>query len=511
MTFEFDDNNKSELAQIKTKDLMRAFGIECLTINGGEKPNREFERELIHRWQDKKDQKALDMILEMHDRFIQKIAYGYAVRATNIDSEDFIQQARVGFLRSVNSYNLSQEDTALTTYARYGWMKFELSDLIKRNKTIHSRPYHISKAWQPIMREFKSLKDDFDRKTGGRPMLYKDKEEMGAALQESLGKKASKAFGETPLQVYDAALKIFTSYYGGYSSLDETMRIDCFDEPKINFLEGEVGPRPEALLQERDLSAFIENVLANDDFTERERTLLRKCVIGEDGKKVQINEMAKTLGITVPSVGQAIQVAELKLARIVRDELLAGNGYSIEQSVADIEIDQSQMRSRVIDKETGISSVDGAAVTSRTSLVKKGSACLAWVNARKRPLLVVDRSKSLLGAIIPNNVATKLKEQNPDTEIANATTKIFCSKPHTVQRLLDGDFIVNLRKHDDIIASYVSPDMAARVLDISKQKVGSSLKSIFEDAEIKRLADKESAISGHQVKPTISELLRNIF
>lgn len=474
-----------EDAQSGTEDIAGLHDMGNIGVQAGEQPNEELQYALVRRWKENQDHQALEMLYEMHGGFIKKMALGWAQYAPNLEEDDFLQHARIGFLEGVNRYDRSQGKANLVTYAK-DWMYHELSTYLKQNKIIHKRPAHIREAWQGIVREYKILLTEHNRQTGGRPFTIEDKRAYGKKLQERLGKEESKKFGGSPVDVWYRAEDIFTSFYGGYDSLNvPSPEIDDGNSEHQLYQIRDEAVSAQHLLQEESLSEFLESILQSDILNEKERGILRaRTLTSEEGEALTQDQIAKKAGVSRQRVSQIEELAELKVRSAVRDKILSGAGFvrqnepvSLKSVFGGKRPEANETMPEPLDNVLNVASV----LSSR--MINKGSICYDWIQENNRSVLLLDQGHNLKGAIVPGDTADKLLKENPIADHFNVLGSILSRNMSYVTRLFDSNTVISLEnKKTGYMCSYVSPDLVGQALELS-DKPEPELTEIFEKAE----------------------------
>ena len=93
---------------------------------------REEEKELVRRWLDDADQRALDRIINSHIRLVVRVASGF--RGYGLPVADLIQQGTIGLLEAANRFD-TERGVRFSTYATW-WILAAIQEYIVRNSSI---------------------------------------------------------------------------------------------------------------------------------------------------------------------------------------------------------------------------------------------------------------------------------------------------------------------------------------------------------------------------------------
>lgn len=94
--------------------------------------SREEEADLLARWLNKNDEKALHTLIETHQRLVVAIAHKF--RHYGLPLGDLIQEGMIGLLTAANKFDLARE-VRFATYASW-WVRSTIQDYILRNWSI---------------------------------------------------------------------------------------------------------------------------------------------------------------------------------------------------------------------------------------------------------------------------------------------------------------------------------------------------------------------------------------
>lgn len=91
--------------------------------------DKDHEYELIRAWQEKKDTKALNIIIKAHLKLVARIAKGY--RGYGLPISDLIAEGHIGIMQAANKFN-HEKDFRFATYASW-WIKSLINEYILNN------------------------------------------------------------------------------------------------------------------------------------------------------------------------------------------------------------------------------------------------------------------------------------------------------------------------------------------------------------------------------------------
>jgi RNA polymerase sigma-32 factor len=99
----------------------------------------EDERVALHDWQERGDQRALELLLRSHARLV----HAHAQRWTSnpVEMEDLVAEGMIGLMRAADLFDLEQT-VRFSTYAQW-WVKTSISTAVARMKTIVNMPSRV--------------------------------------------------------------------------------------------------------------------------------------------------------------------------------------------------------------------------------------------------------------------------------------------------------------------------------------------------------------------------------
>ena len=117
----------SQMNEVPSAEVARPRKVEQL-------PRADRIRTLALRWRDERDPAARDALLAMHQPLIHAFARRYPQR---LGYEDLVQEAQLGFLRALDSYD-PDRGVELSTYARH-WIRAFVHRYLLRSWSVVAR------------------------------------------------------------------------------------------------------------------------------------------------------------------------------------------------------------------------------------------------------------------------------------------------------------------------------------------------------------------------------------
>lgn len=99
----------------------------------------EEERIAIHDWQDRGDQRALELLLLSHARLVYAQAQRWS--SNPVELEDLVAEGMIGMMRAADLFDLEQ-NVRFSTYAQW-WVKTSISTAAARMKSIVNMPSRV--------------------------------------------------------------------------------------------------------------------------------------------------------------------------------------------------------------------------------------------------------------------------------------------------------------------------------------------------------------------------------
>lgn len=236
----------------------------------------EEERDLLERWTQSKDPRALDRLIDSHRPLVLKLATRYRTSALSL--ADLVQEGFVGLMEAANRFDTGRE-VRFATYAQW-WIRSTMQEFVLRN--VSAVRSVTSSRQKSLMFTLRKMADD--------PDTPQPDEETKAELAQRFG-------------VSVAAVDRLS------------MRMNAFDQS----LDAAMGPSGEMTLKDfiaDEGASPEENVVATDErlhrrawlksalesLPERERRIIVERHLG-DGKQL-LRELGDEMGVSKERVRQ---------------------------------------------------------------------------------------------------------------------------------------------------------------------------------------------------------------
>ncbi len=261
------------------------------------------EYDLINRWRDKADEKALHQLTEAYLRMVIKQAGRF--RNYGLPLSDLVQEGMLGILQAASRFDTGRE-VRFSTYATW-WVRSAMQEYVLRNWSIVRSG---SSATQKAM--FFKLRWLRARIEGKNPDLSPTevRNEVAAALKAS------------PRDVETMMARL--------GSKDQSLDLPVGEEgdTTIGDLLPDMGPTPEDIVLNRRegtrRSAWLKAAL--NELNPRELLIVKQRQLQDDA--VTLEEIGQTLGVTKERVRQIEQKALGKLKQAVLRYASGGPGAS---------------------------------------------------------------------------------------------------------------------------------------------------------------------------------------
>ena len=248
----------------------------------------------IERWQNKKDQKSLQIILNAYLRL--SVSYAKKYKSYGLPLDDLIHEGVLGIMHALEKFD-SSKDFRLSTYASW-WIRASIQDYILKN-------------WSVV-------------KTGSTESqtalffnLRKIKQHISDASSEYMGQneinKVSEILNVKNLEVQNMESRLS----GGDVFLNQ--KIDNESDNDLMSLLNDERPNPEEVVEDfndgRLKKDFIEKAIST--LNQRERTIIKLRKLKE--KSITLDELGKMLKISKERVRQIETKALEKLKIAILD------------------------------------------------------------------------------------------------------------------------------------------------------------------------------------------------
>ena len=138
--------------------------------------SRRLQKELIKKYQDDNDQEALSKLIELNKGFISKYVNKYI--KDKEDFEDVFQEAVIGFIESLQNYDLNL-GYSLMTYSGYYVVAY-----IKQYITNQGHAFKIPNKIRDDINKYQDIKTEFQQQHGQKPTEQEIREEMNISQKE---------------------------------------------------------------------------------------------------------------------------------------------------------------------------------------------------------------------------------------------------------------------------------------------------------------------------------------
>lgn len=250
------------------------------------------EQELARRWQETRDQRAVDALVTSHLRLAHKIAKGY--KGYGLPLFDLIAEANVGLVLAASKFEPGR-GSRFSTYAVW-WIK----------ATIHE---YILRSWSMVRIGTTAVqKKLFFRLRGEMRKLTSE-----TTLTPEIAAQIAENLAVAPSDVIEMDRRL-----AGDLSLNTPVGEDSGTTDWQDMLE-DASPNAEAILVESDESAQQTGALraAMDVLTDRERHVFEARRLREEPPTLE--QLARTLSISSERVRQIETCAFVKVGRAARD------------------------------------------------------------------------------------------------------------------------------------------------------------------------------------------------
>jgi len=256
----------------------------------------EEERDLLERWTQSRDRRALDRLIDSHRPLVLKLATRY--RTGVLSLADLVQEGFVGLMEAANRFDTSRE-VRFATYAQW-WIRSTMQEFVLRN--VSAVRSVTSSRQKSLMFTLRKMADD----------------------------------PETPAPDGETKAELAQRFGVSVAAVDRmSMRMNAFDqsldaaigpsgELTLKDVLADDGPTPEDTLVDTDerlqRRAWLKSALA--DLPERERRIIEERHLG-DGKQL-LRELGEEMGVSKERVRQLEARAMKALQKAAKNELASG-------------------------------------------------------------------------------------------------------------------------------------------------------------------------------------------
>jgi RNA polymerase sigma-32 factor len=250
---------------------------------------RGYEQNLGRLWRDKKDERALNELIESHTRLVVRIASRY--RSSTIARGDLVQEGNIGLMEAALRFD-PERNVRFSTYATW-WIVRMIRNYMMRNASI------VRVATTPSQRRVYFNLWRLRAKVKVRP--------DGTMTDEDRARIAKEL--DVPLADVE---RIDLHFARPDQSLNLGIGED--DSLELQDLVPDTRPNPEVTVAGRhDRKVQIEWLhQAMDTLTDRERSIIRSRFLGDD-KKTTLSDIGADFGVTKERIRQIERQALGKL------------------------------------------------------------------------------------------------------------------------------------------------------------------------------------------------------
>jgi RNA polymerase sigma-32 factor len=239
--------------------------------------SEERERELLGRWVDDHDQRALDELITSHKPLVLKIASRY--RNYGLPLSDLAQEGYVGLMEAAHRFDLERE-VRFATYAQW-WIKSAIQDFVLRNgSSVRTVTSSRQKSLLFTLRKLLSAPEADNMPSPEMRDTLATRFSVSAASVDRMAQR---------LSVRDQSLDAEFGASGGLSLRD---------------MLADDGPSPEEIVSDSDERhhhrAWLAEALA--ELPERERRIIVERHLGED--KPILRDLGAEFGVSKERVRQ---------------------------------------------------------------------------------------------------------------------------------------------------------------------------------------------------------------
>ena len=265
---------------------------------------RGYEQELGRRWRDRKDEQAINELIESHTRLVVRIASRY--RSSSIPLGDLVQEGNIGLMEAALRFD-PDRDVRFSTYATW-WIVRMIRNYMMRNASI------VRVATTPSQRRVYFNLWRLRSKVQVRPdgtMTDEDRLQIATEL-------------DVPLSDVE---RIDIHFARPDQSLNMTIGDD--DSIELQDLVADVRPSPETIVAgRRDHKVKVEWLQeAMHTLSDRERRVIESRFLGDD--KTTLADIGETFGVTKERIRQIERQALNKL-RLAMERRVARAGELLE-------------------------------------------------------------------------------------------------------------------------------------------------------------------------------------
>lgn len=250
---------------------------------------KQHERELLRRWIEDKDEKALHDLTKPHMRLVVSMASRF--RNYGLPMGDLIQEGNIGLMQAAERFDL-ERDVRFSTYASW-WIRSAIQDYVLRNWSIVRTG--TTAAQKSLFFNLRKLRAKIEGRNEREGLRHEDRVEIANDLK--------------------VKVKDVVAMEARLSGSDPSLNAKIGEEENNEWqdLLADEGPTPEDFtLDVKDAqtrSAWLNNALKT--LSDREQKIIRDRHLTYE--TVTLEELGKDLGISKERVRQLEQRAMGKL------------------------------------------------------------------------------------------------------------------------------------------------------------------------------------------------------
>lgn len=242
------------------------------------------------------DGRAFEKLWNGHQGYIRKIVAKEHRLALQVDFDDLMQEASIGFMEGIKRFE-PEQGFRLITYAQW-WVRQGVQRYVSQNRSIQKTPVVFPLKYKEAAGRYCELKEEFER-------AGQDWPPRGSELREAFQKETGFAFDDVAMQI--------ARFYDVAASLDALFASS--EDGSMSLMDKLVAEEPSALAHviRQSERAMIDQALLK--LRPREENILRRRYGLFDGEEQTLEEIGEALGLTRERIRQIQVEAEKKLVK----------------------------------------------------------------------------------------------------------------------------------------------------------------------------------------------------
>jgi len=253
---------------------------------------RDEELDLARRWHDKRDVRALHLLVEPHMRLVISIAARY--RAYGLPQSDLVQEGNVGLMQAAERFDPERE-VRFSTYASW-WIRSAIQEYVLRN-------------WSIVR----------TGTTAAQKSLFFNLRRLQARIERAGGKASSPQAAAEIARVLKVPLRDVDAMRDRLAASDRSLNAPLADEADAEWQDvlPDEGPGPEEIVASAHDRATRSKWIAEalSELSPREQTIVRERRLVERARTLE--SLGDSLGISKERVRQIEQEALNKLKQAI--------------------------------------------------------------------------------------------------------------------------------------------------------------------------------------------------